>query len=90
VFTIAAVQPLSQEAGQTGQPYQLDGEFTLHGVKRPLQIVAVAEPVAGATRLRGRFSLKQTDYGITPFSKFLGTVGVADELRIFGDLYLQP
>jgi polyisoprenoid-binding protein YceI len=89
-FVVNASQTVPPAAGQAGQPYRLDGEFTLHGVKRPLQFVATAEQAGGLIRLRGRFAIKQTDFGIKPFSKFLGAVGVADELQIFGDLYLQP
>jgi hypothetical protein len=37
-------------------------------------------------RLQGSFSILQSDYGITPFSKALGAVGVADRLTISGDL----
>jgi hypothetical protein len=33
--------------------------------------------------------LKQTDFGIKPFSKLLGAV-VVDELAIYGDIYLTP
>lgn len=90
-FTIARLRPLPPEAGQAGRPYQLDGELTLHGVKRPLQITATAETVdGGLVRLRGRFAIVQTAYGIKPFSKLLGAVGVGDELQVYGDVYLRP
>lgn len=89
-FVITQCRVLPAEAGRQGQSYQLDGELTLHGAKRAVQIVASAESVQGMIRLRGRFALKQTDYGIKPFSKFLGAVGVADELTIYGDIWLRP
>ena len=40
------------------------------------------------TRVRGAFRVKQTDFGITPFSKAFGTIGVADTLVIYGELYV--
>ena len=89
-FVVKSVQALPPEANAAGQPYQLDGEFTLHGVKKPLRVVATGESVNGWIRLRGRFAMKQTDFEITPFSKFLGAVGVTDELRVYGDLWIQP
>lgn len=89
-FVVRSAQPLPPQAGAAGVPYQLDGEFTLHGVKKPLRVTATAEQVNGWIRLRGRFDMKQTDFEIKPFTKFLGAVGVADELRIYGDLYLRP
>jgi polyisoprenoid-binding protein YceI len=88
-FVITQARPLQAEAGQQGQPYQLDGELTLHGVKKSVQIVATAESVNGLTRLRGRVAFKQTDFGIKPFSKLLGAVGVADELHVYADLWLR-
>jgi hypothetical protein len=41
-------------------------------------------------KLTGSFPLKQTDYGIKPYSTFLGAVKVSDELQITGDLLLIP
>lgn len=89
-FVIKSVQALPPEANVAGRPYQLDGEFTLHGVKKPLRVIATGESVNGWLRLRGRFAMKQTDFEITPFSKFLGAVGVTNELRVYGDLWIQP
>ena len=65
-----------------------DGDFTLHGVTKPLQIVAVAEQLGGLVHLRGQFSVRQTQFGITPYSTAFGAVGVADELKIWGDLWV--
>lgn len=39
--------------------------------------------------VRGRFAVLQTQYGIKPFSKGLGAIGVADELQIWGDLWVH-
>ncbi len=89
-FVIKSIQALPPQANVAGQRYQLDGEFTLHGIQRPLRVVVTGESVNGRLRLRGRFAMKQTDFEITPFSKFLGAVGVTDELRVYGDLWIQP
>jgi hypothetical protein len=43
--------------------------------------VEVLITVSGDTlRARGRFSVKQRDFGIDPYSTALGTVQVADEI----------
>ncbi|HWB08493.1 MAG TPA: YceI family protein [Pirellulales bacterium] len=85
-FKIASALPLNRKSGDGNPMYRLDGEFTLHGVKRPLKIDAeIAEQDEGL-RLIGSFKIKQTDYGIRPFSKAFGAVGVTDELTIHGDL----
>jgi len=84
----ASAQPNSRPA----QPlvYQLNGRFTLHGQTRALQVSARAEPVDGLLRLRGQFKIRQTDYGIKPYAKLLGAVGVADELTVWGEIWLWP
>lgn len=83
------IKSVSQVQGRGGQPqYHLKGTFTLHGVSRDIQVVATTEDKDLWTHLRGRFSIQQTDYGITPFSKAFGAIGVADRLDIYGDLWI--
>src|SRR5262245_36999189 len=89
-FSIASVKPLdtSESAGQSR--YQLDGNFELHGSSRPVQIEIRIDPEkdGNGPRVRGQFSIRQTDYGIKPYSTGLGLAAVADRLEIFGDLRL--
>jgi hypothetical protein len=87
-FDLASIVALPRQGNQP-QQYQLTGDFTLHGVKRQIRFNAQGEPVQGFVRLRGNFSLRQTDFGITPYSQALGAVGVADQLTIHGDLYVM-
>jgi polyisoprenoid-binding protein YceI len=68
--------------------YELSGTFTLHGVARAVVVFAEVETVGGIVRLKGRFPIKQTDFGMKPYAKFGGVVGVADELKIYGDIRL--
>jgi len=90
-FAINSIKPLdNQPPGRPGR-YQLDGQFTLHGVARPLKIVATAEAAKkeGWLRMRGQFTVLQTQYGIKPYTALGGLVGILDELTIYGDLFLQ-
>jgi polyisoprenoid-binding protein YceI len=87
-FTIESAMPLRGNQPRGPRRYQLDGQFTLHGATRPVRIVAQAKLESGGIRLRGSFTLLQTDYNITPFSKALGAVGVTDKLRIYGDILI--
>ena len=73
-----------------GEAWVLRGDFTLHGVARPLRVPVMVRRVDGLLHVRGRFAIKQTDYGIKPFSKAFGAVGVTDELVIWGDLRVVP
>ena len=67
--------------------YRLTGEFMLHGTIRPQVIVAEVEQARGWLHVRGNFSVRQSSYGTKPFSK---AIGVADALRIHGDLWIAP
>ena len=40
--------------------------------------------------MRGTVELKQTDFGIKPYSKLFGAVGVSDELRVYGEIWIRP
>ena len=80
---------LLEKKSRTGAPlYELTGEFTLRGKTRPIKIEAEAEQKDNMTHVHGRFAILQTQYGITPFRKALGAVGVADQLIIHGDLWI--
>ncbi len=70
--------------------YKFSGQFTLHGTTRPLEFIADLEIVKGWQHLRGEFEILQSDYGIKPFSKMFGTIGVSDKIKIYGDLYVAP
>ncbi len=79
------------DTGSKGLPvYRLIGDFTLHGVTRPQVVTAEVEQSRGWLHVRGDFVVKQTSFGITPFSKAFGAIGVADALRIYGDLWVAP
>ena len=87
-FELSSALPAAQPAPNGRPCYDLVGSFTLHGVTRPVSLRVEAEPVGPLVRLSGGFTIKQTDFGMKPFAKFGGVVGVADELRIYGDIRL--
>jgi polyisoprenoid-binding protein YceI len=70
--------------------YELCGDFTLHGTRRPVKVLAAVEQSRGWLHLRGKFGIHQSSYGITPYSAALGAIGVADPLVIYGDLWVAP
>jgi len=80
----------TEKKNRDGHPlYELSGKFTLHGQTRPLKLEAGVEERPEGLRLRGKFNILQTQYGIRPYSKAFGAVGVADQLTIFGDIQLD-
>jgi polyisoprenoid-binding protein YceI len=89
-FSTATFQIKSSEQTKTkkhGHTIELKGDFTLHGQTQPLTLQAQIERKDGQGHLRGDFTILQSDFGITPYKAALGTVGVADELKIWGDIW---
>lgn len=68
----------------------MEGDFTLHNTTRRISATCDLEEKNGWNHLRGKFRIRQTDYGITPYTRVLGAVGVKDELLIMGDLWIVP
>ena len=87
-FDIHSALPSQQQPGNGRTAYDLVGTFLLHGVAKPVTVRVEAEAAGPVVRLWGGFAIRQTDYGMKPFTKFGGVVGVADELRIYGDIRL--
>lgn len=63
------------------------GDLTLHGVtQKSLWISAEATVNADSLRAQGEFSLKQTDFGIKPYSAAGGTIKLKNELKFSFDV----
>jgi hypothetical protein len=88
-FEVESFQMLERRDRRGRPQYRLDGEFTLHGTKRPLRFVAEGMEERGHLHLRGNFRLRQSEYKIPPYRKALGTVGVADVLTVYGDIWIK-
>lgn len=85
-FDVVSTRKTTQPSRQGLPVYEFVGEFTLHGVKRPLRFHAEVENRGEFLRIRGQFPLRQSEYGIKPLRKALGAVGVADDLAVHGDI----
>lgn len=59
---------------------------TLHGVTATQPVVLRVARDPQGLRVRGRFALRQTDFGLTPFSVLGGLLAVQDEVAIDFDL----
>ncbi len=71
--------------------YRIGGQLTLHGTTRPLSFEAGVYPTNQPDRLvlRGGFRLLQSHYGIRPYTRLFGAIGVADHLDIYGVIVLR-
>lgn len=85
-FQIDSAILQQKRPGETHARYLLKGNFTLVGVSRPLQLECEVIPMRDQQRMRTGFTLAQTDFGITPYSKAFGAVGVANELKVYGEI----
>ncbi len=80
---------VSKAAGAAGSATRLtiEGDLTLHGVTRPVTVTPDIVIGADALTARGRFSIKQTDFGIQPVTAGGGTVRVRDAIDIVFELH---
>ncbi|MCM3872962.1 MAG: YceI family protein [Pyrinomonadaceae bacterium] len=66
------------------------GDLTLHGVaQKNLWISAETTVIGDSLRAQGEFSLKQTDFGIKPYSVAGGTIKLKNELKFAFDIAAQ-
>lgn len=89
-FKIHSAEKLEKPSKRGLPQYLLKGEFTLQKTTRPLEFLVEVEMVKGWQHVRGGFRINQTDYGIQPFSKAFGAIGVANQLTIWGDAWVAP
>ena len=88
-FEISSIEMLDEETDDGHPLYAFTGELTLHGETNDIEFqAATTEQEDGRVRLQGDFEIKQSEYGIRPYSAFFGTVAVTDELKIYGDLWI--
>ena len=85
-YTIDSAIPVPPQPGDKVAHYELKGSLTLCGASQPLQLKCEVIPVNNVFRVRTGFILKQSDFGIKPFTKAFGAVGVADEMKVYGEL----
>ena|SRR6266508_277155 len=74
--------------GTTDAQYQLkiSGDLALHGVTRRVLVSAQLSSSGNDLHAHGEFSLRQSDYKITPPSIAVGTIKVKDELKFSFDI----
>jgi polyisoprenoid-binding protein YceI len=66
----------------TGAGPLLRAAITLHGVTREYDIPVVIDQHEGSLTVTGTVNLKQTDFGLVPFSVMGGAMAVQDQLEL--------
>lgn len=75
-FRSTAVEP-------AGDSLRIRAELTLAGTTRPVSLTLAYRSAVGRVWAWGTFRIRQTDFGIEPYSAGLGTVKVSDEVRFY-------
>ncbi len=87
VFSSREVMPLEEGrrgsggSGGSRGSIRVVGDLTMVGQTRPVSVDLALDVTADTLRAEGSFVVKQTDFGIKPYSKALGMVKVKDEVR---------
>jgi polyisoprenoid-binding protein YceI len=68
--------------GEGSYSLTLNGDLTLHGVTKRIAIPATVTITPEQLRAVGKYTLKQTDYGIKVYSAGAGTVKVKNEVVV--------
>jgi polyisoprenoid-binding protein YceI len=91
-YAIRSSAPAGGQAPGAPGSYRLEGDFTLHGVTQPLPLTAALEntDTPGVFRFRCAFTIRQSQFGMKPYSALGGLVGVSDPLQIWGELIVRP
>ena len=57
----------------------IEGTLTMHGTTQPLRLQVTSEAPG---QFRGGATVRQTDFGITPYSGFFGTLKLKNEIAV--------
>jgi polyisoprenoid-binding protein YceI len=71
-----------KQTGNDAYSFVVNGDLTLRGVTKRIAVPVAATITTQQIRATGKYTLKQTDYGIKPYSAAGGTVKVKDEVVV--------
>ncbi|CAM3764845.1 YceI family protein [Tsukamurella strandjordii] len=81
--TYPTIEFRSTAIDRTDDGFHVEGELTLCGTTRPCHFALNYDDGAPAPALTAVVPVRQTDFGIKPFSLMMGTLSVADEVTVF-------
>jgi YceI-like domain len=73
------------EASEGGERLRISGELTMNGATRPLEFELSVDADGKVT---GTATVRQSDWGIEPYSGLFGALKVKDEVHVFADATL--
>ena len=67
---------------QTDDGYRLSGTLEIHGTSRGCVVDLRVEDLGGAWRMSGEADVRQTEFGVKPYSMLMGAMKVADIVTV--------
>jgi polyisoprenoid-binding protein YceI len=67
---------------QTDDGYRLSGTLDIHGTSRPRVVDLRVEDLGGAWRLSCEADVRQTEFGVKPYSMLMGAMKVVDTVTV--------
>jgi polyisoprenoid-binding protein YceI len=71
-----------KQTGSDQYSFVVNGDLSLHGVTKRIAVPVAATVTPQQLRAAGKYTLKQSDYGIKPYSAAGGTIKVKDEVVV--------
>lgn len=71
-----------EKIAKTGDGYRLNGVLEIRGRSREHVIDLRTEDLGDSWRMSAESTVRQTDYGVKPFSLLMGSVRVADDVTV--------
>jgi polyisoprenoid-binding protein YceI len=62
--------------------YQVTAEVSLNGATRPLTVAVSVVEEGDSWRITATATVRQSDFGIKPYSQMMGTLQVSDDVRV--------
>lgn len=75
-----------KQTGKDAYSFVVNGDLTLKGVTKRIAVPVAATITPQQLRANGKYTLKQTDFGIKPYSAAGGTIKVKDEVVLNFDI----
>lgn len=72
----------AEQIAKTPDGYRMHGPLEIHGTARPIDVDLALSADGDTWRMSAEAEVKQTDFGIKPYSMALGSMKVADAVRI--------
>jgi polyisoprenoid-binding protein YceI len=72
----------SDEITQTDDGYRLSGALEIHGTSRACAVELRVEELGGTWRMSADADVRQTEFGVKPYSMLMGAMTVADVVTV--------